>query len=59
MEGAAPSQPVRTRLSGLINAYTMSGARTGTLAPPTGTMRAVLAEAKADLAAIEREIRKP
>jgi hypothetical protein len=33
-------------------------AGTGTLAPPTGTMREALAEAKADLAAIEVETRK-
>jgi hypothetical protein len=52
------AQPVRARLSGLANAYVMSGARTGTLAPPTGSMRATLAEAKTDLAAIEKEIGK-
>jgi hypothetical protein len=55
--GPAPVQPVRTRLSALINAFVGSGARTGTLTPPTGTMRAGLVEAKADLAAIEKEIR--
>ncbi len=49
-------QPVRTRLGGLQNVYLSSGARTGTVAPPTGAMRATLAEVKADLAAIEREI---
>jgi photosystem II stability/assembly factor-like uncharacterized protein len=54
----APVQPVRTRLSGLINAFVGSGARTGTLAAPTGTMREGLADAKADLAAIEKEIGK-
>jgi hypothetical protein len=54
--GPVPAQPVRTRLSALINAYVMSGARTGTLTPPTGTMRAGLVEAKADLAAIEKEM---
>jgi len=48
---------VRQRLSSLITAFVGSGARTGTLAPPTSTMRDTLAEAKADLAAIEREIR--
>jgi hypothetical protein len=36
----------------------MSGARTGTLAAPTGAMRAALADVKTDLAAIEREIGK-
>jgi hypothetical protein len=54
--GAAPVQPVRTRLSGLINAFVGSGARTGTLGAPTGTMTAALAEAKADLAAIEKDM---
>jgi hypothetical protein len=49
------AQPVRQRLGGLITAFVGSGARTGTLAPPTATMRDVLAQAKADLAAIERE----
>ncbi|MEO6237154.1 MAG: hypothetical protein ABIQ52_09155, partial [Vicinamibacterales bacterium] len=49
--------PVRTRLSGLLNAFVGSGARTGTLAPPTVTMRAGLVDAKADLAAIERDSR--
>jgi photosystem II stability/assembly factor-like uncharacterized protein len=56
--GGGGPQPVRARLSGLINGFVMSGARTGTLAPPTGTMRASLAEAKTDLAAIEKEIGK-
>ena len=63
--GAGPSagsgqsvQPLRQRLSGLINAFVGSGARTGTLAAPTGTMRDALAEAKADLAAIQAESKK-
>jgi hypothetical protein len=55
--GGPPAQPVRQRLSGLINAFVGSGARTGTFAAPTGTMIAALAEAKADLAAIEQELR--
>lgn len=54
---AVPVQPVRQRLSSLINAFVGSGARTGTLSAPTGTMRDALAEAKKDLAAIELEIR--
>jgi photosystem II stability/assembly factor-like uncharacterized protein len=49
-------QPVAPRLSGLMSAFVGSGARTGSLAAPTGQQRAMLAEAKADLAAIEREI---
>ena len=52
-----PVQPVRTRLTGLLNTFNMSGARTGTMAGPTGTMREILEDAKKDLAAIEREIR--
>jgi hypothetical protein len=48
---------VRQRLNGLITAYVGSGARTGTLSAPTTTMRDTLAEAKADLATIERELK--
>jgi hypothetical protein len=55
--GPPPVQPVRQRLSTLINALVGSGARTGTLAAPTTTMTAALAEAKADLAGIEKELR--
>ncbi len=54
-QGARP--PVRQRLNGLISAFVGSGARTGTLSAPTTTMRDTLAGAKADLAAIERELR--
>src|SRR5262249_35758273 len=64
-EGGAPTgrgrggaQPVRQRLGGLITAFVGSGARTGTLSPPTGQMRAILAEAKTDLAAIEQDLKK-
>ena len=52
-----PIQPVRTRLSSLLNTFNMSGARTGTMTGPTGTMRETLEDAKRDLATIEREIR--
>jgi hypothetical protein len=48
---------VRQRLNGLITAFVGSGARTGTMSAPTETMRATLAEANADLAAIEKEIK--
>jgi photosystem II stability/assembly factor-like uncharacterized protein len=54
--GGRGAQPVRQRLAGLSNAFVGSGARTGTLAPPTTTMRETLAEAKADLATLEKEI---
>ena len=56
--GPAPVQPVSPRLSTLLSPFTMSGARTGTLSAPTGAMRAALAEVKADLAAIEKELKK-
>jgi hypothetical protein len=55
--GQAAAQPVRQRLNGLITAFVGSGARTETMSAPTETMRATLAEAKADLAAIEKEIK--
>jgi hypothetical protein len=48
---------VRQRLGGLITAFVGSGARTGTLAPPTSTMRETLAEAKGELTVIERELK--
>ena len=50
-------QPVRQRLGALISAFTGSGARTGTMAAPTGTMRAALTETKADLAKVEKELK--
>jgi hypothetical protein len=56
--GAAPVQPVSSRLGPLLSPFTMSGARTGTLSAPTGAMRAALADVKADLAAIEKEMKK-
>ena len=54
--GGGGAQPLRQRLAGLAGSFTGSGARTGSLQPPTGQMRAQLAEVKADLTAIEREI---
>jgi hypothetical protein len=47
---------VRQRLAALLGAFAGSGARTGTLTAPTGTMRSALAEAKGELAAIEKEL---
>jgi hypothetical protein len=55
--GRGAVQPVRQRLSGLLSAFTISGATTGTLSAPTGEQRAVLAKTKSDLAAIEKEIK--
>jgi hypothetical protein len=54
--GRGGPPPVRQRLGGLTAPYVGSGARTGTLAPPMGAMLGALAEAKAELAAIEKEI---
>ena len=51
------AQAMRQQLNALINAFVGSGARTGTMGPPTGTMRQALADAKTALAAIEKEIR--
>jgi photosystem II stability/assembly factor-like uncharacterized protein len=55
--GRGAAQPVRNRLAGLISTFVGSGARTGTLSPPTATMRETFAEAKADFEAIERDVR--
>jgi hypothetical protein len=55
--GGGGPQPLRQRLTGFINAFVGSGARTGSMSAPTGTLRAQLADAKADLAAIEKEMR--
>ncbi len=55
--GGGGAQPVRQRLSGLVSAFTGSGARTGTMDAPTTTMRQALAEAKTDLAKIEQDVR--
>lgn len=56
--GGAQVAPIRTRLNGLFNQFTMSGAQTGSLAAPTGVQRADLAAVKKDLAAIELELVK-
>jgi hypothetical protein len=53
--GAAGPQPVRQLLSTVFGAMTVSGAQTGTVSPPTGSVRATLAAAKTEFASIERE----
>ena len=64
--GGAPAGPgggrggtpgLRQRLGSLYGAFSGSGARTGTLSPPTGAMRAVLSDVKADVARIEKALR--
>jgi hypothetical protein len=52
-------QAIRQRVAGLNSTYMISGAQTGTMAPPTGAMRAALASVKNDLAAFEREMNAP
>ncbi len=53
--GAAGPQPVRQQLGTVFGAMTVSGAQTGTVSPPTGSVRATLAAAKTEFAAIERD----
>jgi photosystem II stability/assembly factor-like uncharacterized protein len=55
--GRGGPQPVRQRLGGLITTFVGSGARTGSMSAPTATMRATFAEAKAELEAIEKEMK--
>lgn len=55
--GRGGAQSIRQRLGTLAGVYTSSGARTGTLSPPTGAMRATLIELKADLAKIEKALK--
>ncbi|MGH7460727.1 MAG: WD40/YVTN/BNR-like repeat-containing protein, partial [Longimicrobiales bacterium] len=54
--GGGGAQPVRQRLIALSGTFTGSGARTGSLSAPTGALIAALNAAKADLAAIEKEV---
>jgi uncharacterized membrane protein YgcG len=55
--GGAAAQPVRQRLAALPGAWVGSGAQTGSLNGPTVTMIDALNAAKADLAAIEKEMK--
>ncbi|MCC6244076.1 MAG: hypothetical protein IT353_14640 [Gemmatimonadaceae bacterium] len=50
-------QAVRQRLTGLLGTYNISGAQTGTLAPPTGAMRTILAEVTRELSSLESELK--
>ena len=43
--------------AGVARGYNGSGAQQGSFAPPTNTMRQVVAEAKAELAAVEKELK--
>jgi hypothetical protein len=57
--GQAPQPPaVRARLNSLLGPFTISGATTGSLMGPTTTQRATLEEAKKDLAAIEKAVKR-
>ena len=50
-------QAIRQRLTGLLGTYNISGAQTGTLAPPTGAMRSVLADVTREMAVLEADLR--
>jgi photosystem II stability/assembly factor-like uncharacterized protein len=54
--GAPPVQPVRARISGLLGGFNISGATTGSMKPPTAAQMATLADAKRDVAAIEKDL---
>lgn len=56
--GAVAGQvaPVRNRIGGLLGGFSISGATTGTLLGPSPAQMTTLAEAKRDLAAIEKEL---
>jgi hypothetical protein len=56
--GPGQKPPIRQRLGGLLTGLTISGATTGSLAPPTAQQRQTLSELKAEVAAIERELKK-
>lgn len=56
-EGGAGAQSVRQQLSELYRMMTVSGAQTGTVNPPTGTMREMLSVAQAELVRIEGEMK--
>jgi hypothetical protein len=49
----------RGKLGGLLRAFSGSGAQQGSLAAPTGAQRQILAEAKAEIAAIQKEAGLP
>jgi hypothetical protein len=51
-----PVPPVRTRLGGLLNGFTISGATTGSMKPPSSTQMATLAGVKRDVAAIQVDL---
>jgi hypothetical protein len=47
----------RTKLGGIARAYNGSGAQQGSLMPPSMQQRQALADAKVEIAAIEKELR--
>jgi len=48
----------RAKLGGIARTYNGTGAQQGSFFPPTTLQRQTLAEAKAELAAIEKELKK-
>jgi hypothetical protein len=53
---SAGREAVRTKLGGVARAFNGNGAQQGSLYPPTNTHRQAVAEAKAELAAVEKEL---
>ena len=49
----------RGKLSGIASAFNGSGAQQGSFSAPTAQQRRILAEAKAELAAVEKESQTP
>ena len=47
----------RGKLGGVARAYNGNGAQQGSFLPPTTTQRQVVAEAKAELVAVEKEMK--
>ena len=48
----------RGKLGGIARNYNGSGAQQGSFQPPTALQRQILAEAKAELAAVDKELKK-
>ena len=55
--GAAQPPSIRQRLGGLLNGLTISGATSGSFAPPTQQQRQTLADLKTEVAAIEKQLK--
>jgi hypothetical protein len=50
-------ESVRSKLGTIARAYNGTGAQQGSFMPPTSTQKQLLADAKAELAAVEKEVK--